>query len=365
MRQPIRSSCLPVLAALFFAAVSALFAVAGGAVAAERSSDSKQEILRIDRELQKIEEQGRSLLKEIQRIVESIEKTEAGIASDRTRGRSTAKAEKNLVALQTTESALRTQFDSVATRMEKLEQLRDALTDPVDLRRQFHSLISAEACLPAQGAVPLSPGQMGSIEALLRRRSCGGAKYHLFGFNCHDFADQFMLAELESGLLVGIVSCRGEMALNNPLLGHTINYVLDVAKKRVCLVEPQDPLKRSCWRATEVELSMKMPDLESNPDAASAAKDLCKNQYSPAETRALGAGERVATRASTICAKRMLQSHFDAPKNETALVSECRSCCDDWLETTKSMGPTQGNQSWDRERFSRTCRSFCHPGMLQ
>jgi hypothetical protein len=337
----------------------------GRALAAERPSDPKQEIQKIDRELEKIGIRAQSVLKDLERVIERMDKAETEIAADQARGKSIETAGKNYAALQKTEADLRSQFDSLATRTEQLERKRDALTDPAELRRQFYSLIREEACQPQQEAAPLSQKQLEPIEALLQRRSCDRSKYHLFDFNCHDFADRFMLAELRSGLLVGIVSCRGNLALSDPLQGHTINYILDVERKKACLVEPQDPRKRSCWVATEVERSMKMPDLDGNPEAASAARKLCQDQYLPTETRVLGAGERVATRASSVCAKRMLQGHFDGVKNEAELVQECKSCCDRWQETTRNMASVAGNRSWDRERFSKTCRSFCHPGMLQ
>jgi len=174
-----------------------------------------------------------------------------------------------------------------------------------------------------------------------------------------------MLGELRSGLQVGIVSCRGLHAAQSPVRGHAINYVLDSTKRRLCMIEPQNPAKKACWQASELELAAGSPDLADGPDAIAAARRLCGDQYIAGETRAMAPGERVATRAITTCAKRMIENFFESPEREQAHVQSCKSCCDELLEATKSMGNIAGNRVSDREKFSATCRSFCHPGLLR
>ena len=86
----------------------------GPVAAAERAADPASEIRKIDNEIEKTNQRAESVLKDLNRLLDRIDTAQAGISSDRARGRPTAAAEKALETLRKSEAALRSEFDLLA-----------------------------------------------------------------------------------------------------------------------------------------------------------------------------------------------------------------------------------------------------------
>lgn len=271
-----------------------------------------------------------------------------------------------------------------------LHEQRRALISREELLRVFannNSTSAPQAFCHTSPASVIDPKNIDTIEKLLKRRFKTEKFYHVFKYNCHDFAQEFMLAEMNSRFTVGIVSCQGGQALASPLSGHTVNYIFDDLGPRMCVTEPQQVSKVRCWQANNKEQLTKMPDISGNPEAEKGIKFLCGNQFEkfsgPSDPGYLQLkssngsvpyppGMIIATKPGTYCANQMQRKFYEdlenstliaVKKNTSSYLTSCTQCCDE-MTSVDYQTRVIGTDLKSRARFKTLCYSFCSPVLL-
>jgi hypothetical protein len=216
-------------------------------------------------------------------------------------------------------------------------------------------------------------------------------RYTVNTYNCHSFANQGDIYIDEArGRIWGVFACQGisvnnpGSAVNDPVSGHTVNWTYDKSGKRMCIIEPQNPVKRSCWSPTPKEIKQRMPDVYGSEGAQTAAKLLCGGkdgeigQYHPPDREGfcsapLPPGKEAAQPGPGFCAKITLGANpnqteivvkalYEPGAPETVkLGTACRACCVDnaakWYSGDAERLPGAGKEG--AVAFLSACDTSC------
>jgi hypothetical protein len=209
--------------------------------------------------------------------------------------------------------------------------------------------------------------------------------YDVFNYNCHNYAnDSDKIVDECRGNVWGVFSCFGNRALSDPLRYHTATWVYVRPESKMCIIEPQNPLKRHCWKATALEAATELPDVRGNPEAREGARLICNSGFgkqwrdprslfvSEANcSKPLPPGVWAAQPGPVSCAKQTLGLRANqvckklnpADLRDPEVLRQngrCNACCDDqavvW-EKPRSLIP--GGGKYGATYYWGTCTQVC------